>query len=540
MTGAGHRTPIETISLYPPHGGTIGGLLTGRARYGPERPFLVFRGAVRTYGETIELVARAALALRARGITRGDRVAVMAPNSDAYVILVLALARVGAVLVPVNPEFGVAEAAYVLNHATVSAVACTEEALATARSACEGLARRPWFILLEGTNPDVPTFPDLLNAAPGGTLPDEIRADDTFLIMYTSGTTGFPKGVMHSQRNFVLAGEGFVERMHLQPDDRLFVVLPLFHINALFYSLGGALAAGASLLLVPRFSAKAFWKTAAEGGATEVNILAAVGAILTRRAREEFVPGHRIVKVYGAPIPPEVAAVFRTEFGIGTAIEGYGLTEVPGVCNNPFDGPHRPGSLGRPALHPDHTRPFTEMRVVDETGADRPDAVAGELLVRSPIAMTGYYRDPEQTARAFCNGWFRTGDVVYRAADGFFYFVARKKDIIRRRGENISGAEIDRVVGAHPKVQEVAAVAVPSELGEDDLLVALVPKPGTSLTVEEIADWCAQHLAPVKRPRYVALLDALPHTPTHRIAKFKLRDDPALLGRAVDLQSPGR
>jgi crotonobetaine/carnitine-CoA ligase len=540
MTGARHRTPIETLSLYPPHSGTIGSLLTGRTRFGPERPFVVFRGQLRTYRETVDLVARAGRALNARGISKDDRVAVMALNSDAYVVLFLALASVGAILVPVNPEFGAAEAGYVFNHASVSAVACTAETLATARAACAGLARQPWFVLLEGTAPDVPNFTDLLNSASAGALPEDVTPDDTCLIMYTSGTTGFPKGVMHSQRNFVLAGEGFVERMHLQPDDRLFVILPLFHINALFYSLGGALAAGASLLLAPRFSASAFWRTAADGGATEVNIIAAVGAILARRPRTEFVPHHRIMKVYGAPIPPEVAEVFRNEFGISVAIEGYGLTEVPGVCNNPFNGPHKPGSLGRPARHPDPARPFAEMRVVDENGTDLSDGAAGELLARSPIAMTGYYRDPEQTARAFCDGWFRTGDVAYRDADGFFYFVARKKDIIRRRGENISGAEIDRVVGAHPKVQEAAAVAVPSELGEDELLVALVPKPGTDLTPEEIADWCARHLAPVKRPRYVVLLDALPHTPTHRVAKFKLRDDPTLLWRAVDLQRPGR
>jgi crotonobetaine/carnitine-CoA ligase len=538
MTGERRRTPIETLALYPPHGGTIAGLLTGRARSGPTRPFLVFRGEVRTYGEAVDLVARAARALHARGVAKGDRVAVMAPNSDAYVVLFLALASVGAVLVPVNPEYGIAEAEYVFDHASASAVACTADALPTARAACAGLARQPWFVLLEGSAPDVPTFTDLLSSAPADVLPEDVTADDTCLIMYTSGTTGFPKGVMHSQRNFVLAGEGFLERMHLQPDDRLFVILPLFHINALFYSLGGALAAGASLLLAPRFSASAFWKTAAEGGATEVNILAAVGSILARRPRAEFVPGHQIAKMTGAPIPPEVAEVFRNEFGIGIVIEGYGLTEVPGVCNTPFDGPHKPGSLGRPARHPDHARPFAQMRVVDENGADLPDGAPGELLVRSPIVMTGYYRDPEQTARVFCDGWFRTGDVAYRDADGFYYFVARKKDIIRRRGENISGAEIDRVVGAHPKVQEAAAVAVPSELGEDELLVALVAKPGTDLTAEEIADWCVRHLAPLKRPRYVALLDALPHTPTHRVAKFKLRDDPTLLGRAVDLQPP--
>jgi crotonobetaine/carnitine-CoA ligase len=397
------------------------------------------------------------------------------------------------------------------------------------------MAPQPWFVVLDG-----PDFWDLVRSATAVELPADARADDTCLILYTSGTTGFPKGVMHSQRNFVLAGEGFVERMHLQPDDRLFIVLPLFHINALFYSLGGTLAAGASLLLVPKFSASAFWRTAADGRATEVNIIAAVGSILARRPRTEFVPGHRIAKVYGAPIPPEVADVFRREFGVPVAVEGYGLTEVPGVCNNPLLGPHKPGSLGRPARHPDHARPFAEMRVVGDGGADLPDGVAGELLVRSPIAMTGYYRDPEQTAQAFSDGWFRTGDVAYRDADGYYFFVARKKDIIRRRGENISGAEIDRVVGAHPKVSEAAAIAVPSDLGEDEVLVAVVPKPGAELQPADVAEWCARQLAPIKRPRYLVLVDELPHTPTYRVAKFKLKQDPTLLGRAVDLQSVRR
>src|SRR5262249_12607980 len=162
----------------------------------------------------------------------------------------------------------------------------------------------------------------------------KVNADDVGLILYTSGTTGLPKGVMHSQRNFVLAGEAFVERMYLQPDDRLLAVLPLFHINALFYSLGGAVAACASLVPVPKFSAAAFWRTAALTGATEVNIIAAVGTILTRRPRTEFVPGHRIVKVCGAPITKEIEETFREKFHIATMIEGYGMTEIPGACNN--------------------------------------------------------------------------------------------------------------------------------------------------------------------------------------------------------------
>jgi crotonobetaine/carnitine-CoA ligase len=461
----------------------------------------------------------------------------MAPNSASYVVLFFALARVGAILVPINPDFGIEEAAYILTHADVSAVACTANTLPVVRAACGRVARRPWFVLLDGSAESVPGFAELLDSTPAASLPDAIDAEDIGLILYTSGTTGFPKGVMHSQRSFVLAGEAFVERMHLQPEDRLFVVLPFFHINALFYMLGGAAAAGASLLIVPKFSASAFWRTAADGGATAVNLVAAMGHILMRRPRSEFVSQHRLGKVSGAPITQEMVEVFQREFGVPVLIEGYGMTEVPVACSNPFSGPHKIGSIGRPARHPDHARRFVEMRVLDDHGNELPSGQVGELAVRTPTVMKGYYRDPEQTAEAFRDGWFLTGDLGRRDDEGYYYFVARKKDIIRRRGENISGAEIDRVVGSHPKVVEAAAVAVPAELGEDEVLVAVVPKPGAELRPEEIVAWCAEHLAPIKRPRYLAFVDSLPHTPTHRVAKFKLRQDKTLLDRAVDTSS---
>ena len=531
------KTPIEVLQSYPKHDGTLRGLVASRARRDPQRPFLLFQDAVWSWGALEGAVERAAGMLAGRGIGKGDRLAVMAPNSDAYVILFFALARIGAILVPVNPELGVTEAGYVLQHAGVAAVACTPTTLPVARRACEGMAQAPWFMLIEGSSEGSPGLQDLINSVPAGRLSGDIGPDDTCLILYTSGTTGFPKGVMHSQRSFVLAGEGFVERMYLQPEDRLLCVLPLFHINALFYSLGGAVAAGASIVLAPRFSASGFWPLVAQSGATEVNILAAVGSILARRPRSEFVPGHRLGKVYGAPITPEAAEALRHEFGVPVLIEGYGMTEIPGACNNPFLGLHKVGSIGRPALHPDRRISFAELRVADEQGRDVPDGEVGELLARTPILMQGYYRDPEQTAAAFRDGWFMTGDLVRRDPDGFFFFVARKKDIIRRRGENIAGAELDRVVGLHPAVVEAAAIAVPSELGEDEILVALVPKTGALVTASDIAGWCAQHLAPIKVPRYVVFLESLPHTPTHRVAKFSLKNDPTLLARAVDLQA---
>jgi crotonobetaine/carnitine-CoA ligase len=511
-------------------------MLQSRARVGPTRPMLVSQGRICTYEEAAAHADAIARSLYARGIASGARVAVMATNSEAYVLLLLALAGLGAITVPVNPELNAAEAGYIFQHAEVAAVACTSASLPRARAACAELPNPPWFLILGGELPSLVTFPNLVRPSTSHRRLSA-RPDDTSLILYTSGTTGFPKGVMHRQENLVLAGEAFVERMYLQPEDRLFMVLPLFHINALFYSLAGALAAGASLLLTSRFSASAFWGQAATGGATEVNILAAVGNILTRRARSEFVTGHCLRKVYGAGMSAETLRVFTQEFGVPTLIEGYGLTEVPGVCNNPFLGPHKPGSMGSCAHHPDHSRIFSEVRVLDESGQDVPVGGTGEIAVRSPIMMQGYYREPEATAAAFHDGWFLTGDLGYRDADDYYYFVARKKDIIRRRGENVSGAEIDRVVAAHPKVLEAAAIAVPGELGEDEILVVAVPRPGETLASEELADWCAEHLAPYKRPRFLTQVQSLPYTPSHRVAKFKLKQDHTLRERAVELRS---
>jgi carnitine-CoA ligase len=536
--GRASSPSLHTLACYPPHGGTLWSLLGSRAERGRDRPFLLSEGTTWSWEAFRHEVERTAAMLHGRGIGKGDRVAVMAPNSDQYVVLFFALARLGAILVPVNPDFGVAEAGYILEHAEASAIACSPAALTVARQAAQSLPRSPWFMTLGGEAEGVPSLVALSAAAPPCTsLPADAHPDDICLILYTSGTTGFPKGVMHSQASFVLAGEGFVERMRLVPDDRLLCILPLFHINALFYSLGGTVAAGASLVLAPRFSASKFWQLAAQTGATEVNIIAAVGNILVRRPRVEFNPGHRLVKVYGAPVTAEIATVFKEDFGIDRVIEGYGMTEVPGACNIPFDGPYRIGSMGKAALHPDRSIRFAELRVVDEEGRDVGPGEVGELLVRTPIVMKGYYRDEAQTSATFRDGWFITGDLVRRDEEGFYTFVARKKDIIRRRGENVSGAELDRIIGQHPAVAEAAAIGVPSELGEEEILVAVVVRAGERLQPSDIRDWCAAHLAALKMPRYLVFADALPHTPTHRVAKFKLKQDPDLLKAAVDLDA---
>jgi carnitine-CoA ligase len=529
------KQPLEVLNLYPPHDYTLHGVLASRAARDAERAFILFGERTWSWRAFDEAATQVASMLLERGIAKGDRVGVSGRNSDGHVLMLFALARVGAIMVPINPEFGVEEARYVLHHAEVSGVVASEDTLAVVSAACAGLKSAPWFLMLGSAHRGVPGLLDEASRAQPRTLPSDVSGDDTVLIVYTSGTTGFPKGAMHSQRSFITGGEAFVQRVYLQPDDRVMIVLPLFHINALFYSLAGTVAAGCTMIVVPRFSASTFWKTAVDYGATEVNIIEAIGTILKNRPRSEFRPEHRLRAVYG--VRHSMEATFRDDFRIPHLIGGYGMTEIPGVTCNPVEGVRKPGSMGPIGRHPDPSRPWAECRVVDDDGNDVGVNEEGELLVKTPIVMQGYFRDPEQTKEAFADGWFRTGDIVKRDEDGYFFFVSRKKDIIRRRGENIAGAELDRVIGMHPAVHEAAAIPVPAELGEDEILALVVLKPGQSATAQDIAHWCREHLAPQKVPRYVLFVDDLPHTPTHKVLKAQLKKDATLKARAVDLEA---
>ena len=539
----GTLTPLKVISRFAPHDYTPMSLLETRVRMLPDKELIVFQGRSITYAEVLRQAHATAHALAARGIGPGDRVGVISANHPGTVFTFLALAHLGAIMVSVNADYGVDEVRYVFTHAGVRGVIAAPEALATAQGACADMDPPPWFALNQPGEGGVPQLHDTAASAShgdplsaAGEALDPAGAPDlTCILVYTSGTTGFPKGVMHSQKNVVMAGEGFVQRMRLQPDDRLLCVLPMFHINAIFYSLAGSIAAGATLILEPRFSASRFWEVAHATRATEVNTIAAASGILMRRPRSEYMPGHALRKMFGAPFDAETYRVFRDEFNMPHVIEGFGMSEIPGAMNNPFDGERRVGSMGKPSLHPDPAIKLTESKIVDDDGNTVGDGVIGELAVKTPIIMRGYFNDPEQTKNAFRDGWFMTGDLAWHDKDGYYWFVARKKDIIRKRGENISGAELDRVIGNHPAVLEAAAIPVPSDLGEDEILTAVVVREGMQVSAQEIADWCRERLAAIKVPRYVVFVDALPHTPTHRVEKFKMRRDGTLLARAVDL-----
>jgi len=528
------KSPLDVLNLYPPHDSTLRGVFKSRqASCGP-KPLLIAGTTTLTWDAFDTEAAKVASAFHARGVKHGDRVAIMARNHIGHVLTLVACARLGAIMVPVNPDFGAEEARYVLTHAEVSGILASAEALPTVRRALEVAGISPWTILLDGEEHGAPSLDSVLAASPPTAPPVAGGADDTCVIVYTSGTTGLPKGVMHSQRNMIGAGEAFVERVHLQDSDRVMVLLPLFHMNALFYSVAGTLVAGATAILVPKFSASAFWQVAADTGANQVNFIDTIGMILKARPRNEYRPDHKLRAIYG--VRENAAKTFREEFHVTDLFSGFGMTEIPGVTCNPFRAPNKPGSMGTIGRHPDPARTWAECRILDDAHNDVPDGEVGELAVKTPILMQGYFRDPEQTKATFHDGWFLTGDLVRRDGDGFYFYVSRKKDIIRRRGENIAGAELDRVIGQHPDVAEVAAIAVPSEMGEDDIMAVVARRPGTQVDAAHIAQWCRERLAPQKVPRYVCFVDQLPKTPTHKVAKETLRKDKTLVTRAIDLQ----
>jgi crotonobetaine/carnitine-CoA ligase len=538
MTATTLLTPLEVLRQFDAHDFSIDQFFQARLRRLGDQPMVEYQGTVMSWQACAEQADRAVAWLLARGVQAGERIGLMAYNHPATVVLLNACARVGAILVPCNPEFEAREAQYIFEHAGVRGVICSPEALSKVQEATCQMNAVPWQVVIEHDQPggEISLLHQWQDCTPDRSTRTG-TADSTCMIIYTSGTTGFPKGVMHSQRSYLLTAEAFVHRMYLQPDERLMCVLPLFHINALMYSLGGAMACGGTLILIRRFSASTFWQQAAETRATEVNVIMSAAAILARRPIEEFVPQHSIRKMFLAPLNRDLLDTFQQRFHVPVLIECYGMTEIPGVLSNPFIGPHKLGSMGCISPHPDPAIARPEVRVMGEDGQELPIGEVGELAVKTPTLMQGYFKDPEQTAASFQDGWFLTGDLVRRDADDFLFFFTRKKDIIRRRGENISGAEIDSAIGSHPDILECASIGVASELGEEEILLAVVPRPGTAITPEAVHAYALLQLSPIKRPRYIVMVDSLPHTGSMKIAKFRLKPADNLRRQATDFSS---
>ena len=473
---------------------TVPNLLAGAVEAAGDRPWLFHQDAVFTYAEAWGRVGTAAARLHDRGIGRGDLVLVPMRNTPDHLFTWLALMRLGAVLVAVNPAAGGAERDGLVAQTEPKLVAGDSD---VARLAADG----------DADPPDVP--------GP--------RPDDPAVLIPTSGTTGRSKLVTQTHRAYVMAGEGFPWWMELTADDRLMTSLPLFHINAPAYSVLGSVAARAGLVLLPRFSPGTFLDSARRYGATEFNAIGAMIEMLMRQPERPDDADNPLRLAYTGPAPTETRQLeIERRFGL-RIVCGYALSESPYGTIWPR-GTRPYGTLGAIRQHPTLGR-INEGRVMrDDTPV--PPGEVGELELRNPAVMLGYWGMPEETARVIRpDGWLRTGDLVVENPDGTYTFVGRQKEIIRRRGENLSPAEVEEALSSHPAVAEVAVVGVPSELTEEDVKAFVVLTPRPTADPAGLHAWAAERLTRYKVPRYIEFVAELPHTPTGRVAKHQLPRD---------------
>jgi carnitine-CoA ligase len=504
------------MSGWPGYFGTIPRLLAAAASRDPHGIWLRHDGGSLSFGETAASVAGIARALRAAGIGRGDLVVTTARTTPPYLLCWLGLATLGAVTVPVNPRSAPAELAGIVRQVTPRAL-ITDAGLRSLVDAA-GITAVPELCVLDSD--------ELLGPAAAATgrdreLPDAgVGPGDLAVLIPTSGTTGRSKLVMQTHRAYAMAGEGFPFWMELTAADRLMTSLPLFHINAPAYSVMGSLACGAGLVLLPRFSASGFLDAARRHEATEFNAIGAMLEILMRQPPRPDDADTPLRLCYTGPAPErERQLEMERRFGLKIVV-GYALSESPyGLIwprgTRPF------GTLGSVRQHP-VLGTVNEARVTGPDGGVLGPGETGELQLRNPVLTPGYWGMPEETAALFAGGWLRTGDLVTVGADGTYTFVARQKEVLRRRGENLSPLEVEEVLAAHPAVLECAVVGVPSELSEDEVKAFVVPADGTSVDFAELRAFAAGRLAAYKVPRYWQAIAELPRTPTARVAKHQL------------------
>ncbi|HEV7516296.1 MAG TPA: AMP-binding protein, partial [Thermoanaerobaculia bacterium] len=506
---------------------TLGALLDRSADRRGNDAFLLAGSSLVTYGECRERVNALAGFLADLGVRHGDRIAVVLPNIPEMVYTWFALARLGAVMVPLNSSLMPAEVEPILRQvgcrglvgpAAIAALWAERLDLAVKVVVGPGEAA--------GTVPFAAAFhsgqPIALCRAAGG---------DLSVILQTSGTTGKVKSCGLTHDSFTLPAAEFVRWMEVVPSDRFLGCLPLFHMAGQAFAMS-AVAGGASLALVERFSAHHFWEQVRHHRVTIARHLGEMLTLLVRQPEGPEDRQHTLRAVYGGGARREVAEPFERRFG-AVVVEGYGLTETNTVLRNELRR-RQPGSIGRPLDH-------CEVRVADALGQALPASTASEAHVgeiqvrRNPAMMTGYLGLPE--GDGFVDGWFRTGDLGYRDADGYFYFVCREKDTIRRRGETIAPFQIEEVLGRHPTVAAAAVVGVPDELGGEEVKAYVVSRPGAAANPRELVAWCRRHLAEFEVPRYLEVCRELPVTATNKINKSKLRGAGTAGGPCFDRQA---
>jgi acyl-CoA synthetase (AMP-forming)/AMP-acid ligase II len=483
-------------------------LIVERARSRGDHPFLRHQHRAVSYAEFDRLSNRAAHALQSLGVGRGDRVTLALGNSLEYLVAAFGVLKSGAILHPVNPALGAAELQYILGHAAPRVIVA-DAASVPALGVRPSDAR----LAVVGSGGDV-AFDALLASSSAEPLGVALGPADGSTLLYTSGTTGKPKGVLFRHASTGAAARHFIELLEIDANDTILAVTPLFHGNA-WGAVCTALEAGATFAFPPAFRASEFWPLVHEVGATVLYTLGTILAILLRQdaSEQERVNPLRVILGLGsAPIRDQ--AIQR--FGVVDVAECFGSTDAGVVTMTPLGAPARKGSAGPPV-------PGVQLRIVDDTGKPLPTRAVGEIAIASPHRMAEYFRDPQHTAEAIRDGWFHSGDLGYLDEDGWLYFVDRKRDVIRRGGENMSSVLIEKTLCEHPAVAEAAVIGVPDPVLGQEVKAFIVAK--AAVTVDELRAFASARLAKFQVPRLWEFRDALPKTPTQRVEKYKLREE---------------
>jgi acyl-CoA synthetase (AMP-forming)/AMP-acid ligase II len=467
-----------------------------------------------TYAEFDAAVNRTAVLLDSLGVRKGEVVSLLLPNSAEYIIAYFACWKLGALAGPVNSLLKPHELIYIISNSEAKVLLVQSESLPAIESIRRDLPSLQAITVFDNelqATKDVGPSPALSEA--------NLSSDDEAIIIYTSGTTGKPKGCLLTHGNVIANARQIVEWLKFTEDDRLLTIMPLFHMNAVSVTTMSALYSGGSTVVSPRFSASKFWELISRYQITSFGSVATMLSILLATYPDGVPEGLaterlRFAMCGSAPVPAEVLKRFEETFSC-LVIEGYGLSES--TCRSTFNPPderRRAGSCGLPIGN--------EMKVVDEDDREVEDKALGEIVLRGENILKGYFKNPDATATAFRNGWFHTGDIGYRDADGFFFIVDRKSDMIIRGGENIYPREIDEVLYQHPAVSAAAAIGVTDPIYGEEVAAFIVLKDGATATADEVIAFCRERLADYKCPKTVRFVKEIPKGPTGKLLKREL------------------
>ena len=519
---------MSLLNQPPP---TLKQLLQEQVTTVPKSPLLFHENRSFTYAQFADEVHQVAHAFLRLGIKKGDKVALLLANCPEFLFAVFAAAEIGAVFVPVNTSFTAEEISYLLQHSEAGSLITTQDFLPVVEEIRGDCFQMKHLVTLQETGrSDVLSWEKFLFEASSEPPNITLLPDDLASITYTSGTTDRPKGVMLAQYAYTFAPAKRAESLGWNETDRAYVLMPLFHVNALCHMTIAMMAVGGSVVLREKFSASRFWDEVRAYGVTVSSIMRTIPNILMNLP-EKPDDAQNPLRQVTALLPPEQHVRLEERFGL-TSVPTYSLTEDILSVVGPLDKKKRKlGSCGLPNAPAVH-----KLRIVKEDGKECRPGQLGEITKQSPTVMKGYFKNPQATSDALRDGWLHTGDIGYVDADGFLYFVDRKKDMIKRADENISAEEVERVLNSHPFIAEAAVIGVPDPIRQEEVKACIVLKPPASpetVSPEEIWEFCKKHLAPFKIPRYIEYRAELPKTPTEKIQKGQLRTEATTTAHAV-------